>query len=535
MLLILLIWFFIAIIAYPIGLSSMSIIKKITHHKTSFYLDIDYSILLGLIIITNTTAILSIFMPINAYTLLFFTPLSIFAIIQYWHIIKSKIIINKVFLSCFLPILAILLYFSSQNAAAFYDTGLYHAQFIQWANHYPIIKGLGNLHTRLAFNNQSFLLDALFYFNTNTIIYPINGFLMLLLSNRLIIEINKNIKSQNLWNTFFYFLITIILCYTFCWRLAASTSPDIFITAFVLYILIYLKDYYDYKNETALWVLFLFIIFIPTIKLSGLFVFILLPFITPITKRNILAFSTLFLFVFIPFLYRNYILSGYLFFPFVQLDFFNPDWKIPAEITQNLSIIIRNWARYCTESLTDPIVNSSFAWLPNWFRGLGIVWQSIIVGQIIFLLLSIIIYKQKDRIYYSFLFLIIINFIFWLIKAPTPRFAYPFLIWGFAYSIFIIVNTFDLPKNILHKINKKYWLLGISAFFIIGHRNDLRHLQFYFFVPKQMENITVKKTENNINVPTEGDRCFNAPLPCTPNAEGVIWRSNRLEDGFRHK
>ena len=45
-----------------------------------------------------------------------------------------------------------------------YDTYLYHAQSVRWIEEYGVVKGLGNLHNRLAYNSAIFSLDALFSF-----------------------------------------------------------------------------------------------------------------------------------------------------------------------------------------------------------------------------------------------------------------------------------------------------------------------------------------------------------------------------------
>ena len=43
-----------------------------------------------------------------------------------------------------------------------YDTGLYHAQSIRWIEEYGVVPGLGNLHSRLAYNSAAFALSALY-------------------------------------------------------------------------------------------------------------------------------------------------------------------------------------------------------------------------------------------------------------------------------------------------------------------------------------------------------------------------------------
>ena len=37
----------------------------------------------------------------------------------------------------------------------------YHVQAVKWAKAYPVVPGIANLHGPLAFNNSSFLYDAM--------------------------------------------------------------------------------------------------------------------------------------------------------------------------------------------------------------------------------------------------------------------------------------------------------------------------------------------------------------------------------------
>ncbi|MCW8140390.1 MAG: hypothetical protein KIT58_15940, partial [Planctomycetota bacterium] len=58
-------------------------------------------------------------------------------------------------------LLALVLALRALSVAAIYDTGLYHLSSVRWLMEAPIVPGLGNLHGRLAFNNSSFLWNAL--------------------------------------------------------------------------------------------------------------------------------------------------------------------------------------------------------------------------------------------------------------------------------------------------------------------------------------------------------------------------------------
>lgn len=50
----------------------------------------------------------------------------------------------------------------SAGSGALYDTGLYHLQAVRWNHEHAIVPGLGNLHSRFAFNNSGFLVAAMF-------------------------------------------------------------------------------------------------------------------------------------------------------------------------------------------------------------------------------------------------------------------------------------------------------------------------------------------------------------------------------------
>ena len=65
-----------------------------------------------------------------------------------------------------------------------YDSDLYHAQSIRWLEEYGIVKGLGNIHVRFAYNSSFFALSALYSmkFLLKQSLHTVNGFIALLLS-----------------------------------------------------------------------------------------------------------------------------------------------------------------------------------------------------------------------------------------------------------------------------------------------------------------------------------------------------------------
>ena len=58
-----------------------------------------------------------------------------------------------------------------------WDSYNYHAQSIRWITEYGVVKGLGNLHTRFAYNSAFLCLQALFSFHSfaNKSMHSLNG------------------------------------------------------------------------------------------------------------------------------------------------------------------------------------------------------------------------------------------------------------------------------------------------------------------------------------------------------------------------
>lgn len=76
------------------------------------------------------------------------------------HLIRSPGTLSRGSALC-ITLLLIWLANRAVGPSRLYDTGMYHQPFVNWANAWPVIPGLGNLHGRLAFNPSSLLFAAL--------------------------------------------------------------------------------------------------------------------------------------------------------------------------------------------------------------------------------------------------------------------------------------------------------------------------------------------------------------------------------------
>ena len=74
--------------------------------------------------------------------------------------------------------------YGTSHGYSHYDTGLYHAQAIHWIESCGVVKGLGNLHLRLAYNSAAFPLSALYSFSflKGQSFHTVSGFFCLVLA-----------------------------------------------------------------------------------------------------------------------------------------------------------------------------------------------------------------------------------------------------------------------------------------------------------------------------------------------------------------
>ena len=119
------------------------------------------NIWLGFIFCIIFFSIYHLFLPINAFaSSIFYFPGIIYFSIKYGKKLPGFV---KSIGSLKLSVIVLTLFIASAVAIQLptnFDAGLYHLNSIRWNNEYHIVKGLGNLHTRLGFNQSFFLFCA---------------------------------------------------------------------------------------------------------------------------------------------------------------------------------------------------------------------------------------------------------------------------------------------------------------------------------------------------------------------------------------
>ena len=150
-------WFMLAISFFSWG----RFLSNILNIKKNDKKGIIANIWLGFVFCIFFFSIYHLFLPINAFaSSLFYFPGIIYFVIKYAKklpkFIASIGILN-------LTVIVLTLFMASavsMQVPTNFDAGLYHLNSIKWINEYHIIKGIGNLHTRLGFNQSFFLYSA---------------------------------------------------------------------------------------------------------------------------------------------------------------------------------------------------------------------------------------------------------------------------------------------------------------------------------------------------------------------------------------
>ena len=508
----------------------------------------------GFIFISLMTGYLSLIIPINhVFTII----ISIFTMIGIYqlrgslkHIFKNHLNFTFIDFLVLAFIFIFLTFFSSVGIRNF-DSTLYHIQAIKWINLFSVVPGLGNLHERFAFNSMFFPISAALSVNTfighrEFMIYPLNTISFFVFLNFHYFRIKKYWRLRDYKSIIFsIFLCFLTLIYLLKW--VSSPSPDVICALLTMFLLqwIFFKESFD-KLLTV--IIFCLICLCLTYKLSLVTLMILAFFLYKKNKGVEFTFllSVTGLIVVLPFLIRNYFLSGYLIYPFPHFDFFNPDWKIPISKVIDMQIIIKSFAIYPLQDSQEVLKSPIYKWLPIWFEMKDSLMKLLLIISNLFLILSLCygLYLKNKKLILLSMFMTI-TFLFWFLQAPDPRFIYGIIFFAVSYFIYILTGLlFKKMNDFYFKFFIAFILFGFISLtgytyfkMVQSYKSNLALLLFPRSFYKDFPIVYPKKHINNFEFyyPSYGDACFNLPLPCSPsdrNAD-VYLRGKSLNDGFK--
>lgn len=479
----------------------------------------------------------------------------------------------------------LLMAYGTAHGIMHYDSDLYHAQAIHWIEDYGVVKGLGNLHVRLAYNSSSFALSALFSmsFLTGKSYHVMAGFFALLLAWQCL-DLKNIVRRGHFVLSDFARIMAIYYLFTIFDEMVAPAS-DYFLSTIVFYIIIHWLDM-NIKHEHS-YVPYILLalagIYAVTIKLSAapMVLFTIIPIYMLFhnkTKEKMRAFGVsvvMAMIIVIPFFVRNILISGWLIYPVTALDFFNSEWKIPQGVAAYDAKEIRTFGRGYTDvaQYGDLHLNE---WIGHWFTSMGLTDKLMLILDIIAIVIYLccLIYFlagaigerknlkfkiSKDKVvklshrsmvrYVDFLAAggtMILCLVFWLFSAPLIRYGvvYVYLTFAIVFGrmLILLINKFGHDKKGAEWFLKGFvvllsvWLLYKGGRLVI---DDVKHFNAAYLLDQQdygsYEVATFEIGDTTFYYPTESDRIGYYPFPSAPyDVSGKVgFIGNGFADGLK--
>lgn len=432
-----------------------------------------------------------------------------------------------------------------------YDTGLYHAQSIRWIEEYGAVKGLGNLHCRLAYNSAGFSLSAFYSFSFlgGQSYHCVSGFFALLLA-KVCSELAEAWKRRRICLSDIARLMGIYYLMIIFDEMISPAS-DYFTVLTVFYIIIRYLDLAEKEEKDWLpyGLIALLCVYTVSLKLSAALIVLLAvkPAVMLIKKRNkkgIAGFIGLGAVILAPYLIRNVLISGWLVYPFTVIDWFPVDWKIPKGIADYDAKEIQVWGRgvYDVARYKEPVKQ----WIGGWFFMQTALDRLFILSGVAAVPVSFValaagavkgMNKQRDLMLAAVT--VNVSFLFWMFSAPLIRYGcvYVWLAAPLTFGGLVLWLTED------KKWGKYFWRMVYTAIAAIGAYKlaalgkeiGAAYSPEYFICQKDYEDYETESYEIEgvtFYYPLEGDRTGYKAFPSSPAKAKISFRGTGLKDGF---
>ncbi len=426
----------------------------------------------------------------------------------------------------------------STLAPVTFDTGLYHLNAVRWAAEYPVVPGLGLLHTRLAFSNAFFLYPALL--NTapwvDKTYHIANGLLFVVLFAHCAAFYNKRDAAAR----FHLLFIPIILFLLLTGRTVPGVSNDPAIFALGVVVggvaLRYLtEDIPPY----GWWLVMLLASIGIAIKYSfGMLGvgFVLLAgwrsFRHGLTWKPVLLGVVIAVLIGLPMLGRSVLMTGYPLYPNTLFPV-SVEWRIPVEAARTDNATIRAFSLDANRPPDEVLADS--AWFGVWLRGvLHEYYHVLIPFGLMCLNASYVIVKRRERGAFSqdrwWLAIPLISLVFWFFTVPNIRFAIVnFWLLALGWSA-ITLDT--LPEK-----RRKQIIIGLMCLLLLPSARLLLRDPWLTsglqpIMPPALERFTTV-SGLELWIPAEdSQQCWDSPLPCMAFPSSGLHL--RVEGELRH-
>ena len=440
-----------------------------------------------------------------------------------------------------------------------YDEAGYYLPLVKWIEQYPVVPGSAWFLDRIAYNSGFHMSSAIFSlsflkeggFNDLTAclfvwinIWLLSGF------QRLCKRDLRYIYSDLLMTA------AMIFPFSFLNNSMDSDYPNIFIGLMIIVLWFRKVETSETEKFDGIVVtMFMLGLYLCTVRVfSALFLvfpaYILIA--NVLKKRTDLLLSGIITGIgyLLPWLIRNYYLSGYLVYPFYFVDIFNSDWKLPLELAKANYINIAEYAKRLapiSDYAYGGVEKTSVSvWFPVWKE----IMHRTILDTLVFYCLPVcilcffVLFFRKTKTlksrYFKFtLFFIFLIICFWFFNFPGVRFAWTWIL-SFMTIVFawLAIEVLQIPKRIFPLV-----FGGLIALMLLRGMNRavVENASYNTWIvptqPMQIVNFQEKDIGGFKIKIAPGEICGGLQPPCKPyhNFYEIEMRGATILDGFRKK
>ena len=364
-----------------------------------------------------------------------------------------------------------------------YDSGLYHFSSIKWLNEHPLILGLVNLHSRLAFNQSYFALIALLNFHP---FYPqayagtgVYLFILTALSC-------AHFIGASTPHRIFLFVCLLILLNGFVLK-ASSPTPDLAVALFQIVIFSVLFNILRSggrappcvnerrAQDTSVPLLILLCASSVTIKLSmvmfcfGAALMMYHPIIEWAKGQRLYGLRLIIICAAILCIHaiRGIGLSGMPFYPSTLGALWNLPYAPDISVPINEANWVYSWARQ--PGLSPELVLGNWAWLTPWVAAQPIRFWILSISALALLAINLMLLlgnrvaRNHVRMYALYTPLVL-GVGFWFFTAPEPRFLGAILELSVALGAWLLCLSLSQHLALLWRYLRIPILLAVIAF-----------------------------------------------------------------------
>lgn len=454
---------------------------------------------------------------------------------------------------------------TTTQAIVHYDVGYYYLQTIRWTAIFPIVTGLGNLFLNLAFNQSPFLVAALFdSFGPHLWGYSLLGGVLPWMGLSLgvfaliqglcaLLEFRGRLEPIEKA----YLISLPAWIYTLLTANISSNSPDIPSACLQIHLFLCFASLLAAKDTEAARDVFTAMLILAalslSVKLNSVFLVTTISALAlavlvfrcgtkVLMSRPVLWAILMAAAIFLPWVWRGILLSGYPFFPSSALGMPVP-WRIPPGLVSHFYDITVYWGREPYYDLEK--VRSGFAWVPDWLQRnwklkdqferpfiLAAVWTS---------LLAILAWRRKNlRTAFIHLFLmlvpVLVSLVMWFFTAPDPRYL------GSITWLLPLAVPLCLISDVSPLANA---FIGVSLCVNYAALGNLRYNTEWAWKRRapgfpEIHQIETRDEDNPYGIhlyyPRKGDQPFDAPLPSTREMQPSLRfldETKGISGGFR--